>query len=544
MVSCCRVGEASNPGPASQDMVIGTVNTNGLLGKSHLIQELPRGTWGLTETHLTVEGRRRFQVELKAVRPDFRFVGGHPAPYLSKSPGAIGGKATGVGVLTASPARGMVGDWPEPLWQTGRVQTCAILAGTQWLKMAVIYGYATDPKTISTKESTSALLDPAVQRLVHHTPGYRIICGDMNQTTDALDVFDHLRQWGWVELQEYAWHKWGREIVPTSRDATVIDHMWISPELVPKLRSVSTDTTMFRDHAVLFGTFDPLGSYEPVPVWPVPKPLPWSEIDDNNQLPVEPLSQVTTIQGILQATEEWVDHQMRSQNSQGLLPQQYGRCKAVAPVMTRFPVTPPKRSRTHDVQVDYCGEHWQHTKWLRQLRRLQSLCRVLASQSTPQHMRHAHDLWRSILQATGFPQGFRKAWQSRSCVLPGSPVHLPRQPPDHATACIIFESFHLDFKALEKSLHAARRSQAKERRDKDGNIIYRDLRDDRALPVQTLVSKVQTTITAITNHNTTIHYEPTNLATDQPVSSLQGYLPIAEHHVGQIDVCHPVDFEV
>lgn len=243
----CRVGEASNPGPDGH-FVLGTANTTGALGKCGMMKEMPRGTWGLTETHLTAEGQRRFAVELKATMPEARFHGGYPAPPLSTS---LGGKSTGVGVLSNKPMRGLSGDWSEAIWKSSRIQACAILEQTQWIKLAVIYGYASDPKNVATRESTSAILDPAIQRLVHNCTGYRAICGDLNQPTDALDGFAHLRQWGWVEVQEYAHHKWGRQIQPICHGKSTLDHLWISPELAEKLLEVHTEASLFPDHAIL-----------------------------------------------------------------------------------------------------------------------------------------------------------------------------------------------------------------------------------------------------------------------------------------------------
>lgn len=42
--SFCRLGEAANPGPARAEFVIGTANTTGLVGKTHMLKEIPPGT--------------------------------------------------------------------------------------------------------------------------------------------------------------------------------------------------------------------------------------------------------------------------------------------------------------------------------------------------------------------------------------------------------------------------------------------------------------------------------------------------------------------
>ena len=45
-----RFGEASHPGPR---FWLGTVNPSGMAGKERQFAELPAGTWGITETHLS-----------------------------------------------------------------------------------------------------------------------------------------------------------------------------------------------------------------------------------------------------------------------------------------------------------------------------------------------------------------------------------------------------------------------------------------------------------------------------------------------------------
>lgn len=48
--------------------------------------------------------------------------------------------------------------------------------------------------------------------------------------------------------------------------------------------------------------------------------------------------------------------------------------------------------------------------------------------------------------------GGLKAWHARTHVIPGSPVQLPKQPPDCAQAEVIFLSFQTELKALRKPL--------------------------------------------------------------------------------------------
>eukprot|EP00438_Fugacium_kawagutii_P018204 Skav230726 [mRNA] locus=scaffold401:228508:233396:- [translate_table: standard] len=141
-----RVGEARHPGPSdTEEFCIGTLNPTGLLGKGSLLKELPVGAYGMAETHVTLLGLQRFRHELHVSDVRAKYIPGAPAPPLSSAPGSLGGKATGVGLLTHYPARALSHDWPDTLWSTGRIQACACLVGQAWIKIGIGYGYAQNP---------------------------------------------------------------------------------------------------------------------------------------------------------------------------------------------------------------------------------------------------------------------------------------------------------------------------------------------------------------------------------------------------------------
>lgn len=240
-----RIGEAQNPGP----FTIGAANPTGVLGKAHLFQEMPGQDgpriWGLSETHLTKPGLQKFQVELHQQQDRWKFIPGEVAPPLSNAVGTIGGRATGVGILTDCPARPLAGQWPSKDWKTARVQACAIHLQQNWVKAGVFYGFAKDAHTKATKEQSDILLSNLTDRIVFASRGYRVLMGDFNQTTQDLPQFDIWRQHGFREIQEIALHTWHQEILPTCKNKSVKDHIWISPELIDLLISVKVDNTVF-----------------------------------------------------------------------------------------------------------------------------------------------------------------------------------------------------------------------------------------------------------------------------------------------------------
>ena len=539
-----RIGEAANPGP----FTIGTANPTGVLGKAHLLQELPAGDaeciWGLSETHLTKPGLDKFRFELKMKSADWRFHPGCHAPPLSPVPGTIGGKATGVGTLTKSPVRSLLNSWKPEDWATGRLQASAVFVQQNWVKVGVFYGFAKDAHTKSTLDRTDELLVNLTQRVVLASQGYRVIMGDFNCLTDAIPQFAIWRAHGFQELQEIAWHRWQRPIANTCKGKSVKDHVWVSPELASKLLQVHTDDTFFADHSLVYGIFSDLGRHEPVPIWLKPKPIPWETIQPDAMNAQHVPNGLSTYAQVFHALEDVAHKSLQAQKEIGLIAPQRGRGTTVMPTLARAPITPLRPSRSHEFQIQFQGENFQHTKWCRQLRRLQSY-KVLAASALDSApcIRHQQQLWASIRAAPGFPGGFPRSWQHRSCKNAGEPDILPSQPPDAVVARAIFANFAEEFRTLEKALLRHRRQLAAERRTHNSNLIYADVAKSRAIPVQTVVTKQVAYVTEVNHDGSAFQYAPNGFSCEQPVESSSGLLFAAEHVPGHIKLHKPAHLE-
>lgn len=537
-----RVGEAANPGP----FTIGTANPCGALGKAHLFQDTPgKGhprIWGLAETHLSAPGIIKFQQEAKYQPDSWKFVPSAPAPLIGTSAAAIGGKATGVGVLTNCPTRPLPGQWNDQAWKTGRIQTAAVHVQQQWIKVGAFYGYARDAHTKATKDKTDALLSHITERIVLQSKGFRAITGDFNALTGDLPQFDIWRAHGFREVQEIALHKWHQPIAMTCKNTSVKDHVWISPELIGRLQSVCVDSTFFADHAIVYATFQDLGSFQPVPIWRKPQAIQWEDIPPD-QVITDPCP-ASTYHQVFQQLEQCADQALRAKHHPGLMPNQKGRCQTQVPKWLHHPITPVRPSRKHECQVLFLGEHWQHTQWIRQLRRIQSHVAVTKSQKGhAQTQQHKTDLWHCIRAAPGFPGGFPRAWRD----FPHhehSPASLPHKPPGYDVASAVFHTFQQQYQALTNVLNRTRREQAKSRRVQDPNVIFKDVARPRAMPVQSVVTQVHATVTAILNEGKTIQYQPAHLACDFPVEAATGPLIDIAHTPGELVLTDPGHVEV
>ena len=488
-----RFGEAAHPGPATHDFTVGAVNPTGLLGKVSQLEQLPHGIFGVSESHLTPLGIQQFRRELAMHKSTRRYLTCDPAPYRKEAPGAIGGKHTGVGVLTSFPGRNLPVDWPESLRDEARMHVAAINVHQHWLKVGTCYGYAHRPFNLETRAKTDHLLSLVVSRIVLESVGPRIVMGDWNQTYGVLPQQFVLEQHGFVEVQKLAESLWNISPRPTCKGCTVKDFIWISPELIPMIKSVFLDDTLFSDHSVLCAEFASLGIPQVPSIWRKPLPLPWEEVQINSldsPLPHDISSDnaQSRVVSIMNHMENCVHHNLVQNQKHGLLPCQRGRCCTLSPIHGRQNVAPPKNARHGEVNPKFGGENATHLAWLRQLRRLQSLVRLL---STDRHSgsktEHAHQLWQSIRKASGFKPSFSRFWFQRSVRLPDSPVVLPHALPSGVEVSAIFATFKLEFDQFESTLRHTKHQQAMESRKSNPHKVFHDVSKPRSFPVQTLM---------------------------------------------------------
>jgi len=86
------------------------------------------------------------------------------------------------------------------------------------------------------------------------------------------------QQIGWVEIQTWNQYQNGVQPVMTCHGAKQLDHVWISPELVPFIRQVQ-HWELLPDHAIIGARLElPLGSFDQC-TWPMPFHIPWDLVD-------------------------------------------------------------------------------------------------------------------------------------------------------------------------------------------------------------------------------------------------------------------------
>lgn len=524
LATMCRVGEAKTPGPSEhQSWSIAVCNPSGVLGKTALVASLDADLIAMSETHLTKTSRNMFRSSLMA-NSSYRFlVTGQPlnARYVD----SLAGQWSGVATTAKHPSRALCAAWPTDMYESGRVQLTGTYLGTTWVTGGLIYGYPLSKYHKQPLQRTNALLRHVAEHLLLVATGPRYMCGDWNHDIHDLEVTEMLTKCGWQEVQSLELQARGTAIQPTCKQKTRRDFLWLSPELCSSFRSVRVQHDVFTDHSVLFATFDLTAADVTRFVWPCPKPIQWSLVQaqpaevsfDAHLNPSDQYQQVW-------AQQEDCAQQELQTNWQ---PSMAGRAQQRAPRQVQGWQPPPKKARSSDPQPQFFGYNIQHSRWLRQLRRLDNYARWATHHWTSDALatlEHGMQLWSSVLRAPGFRPQFATWWTGRHYHGLGDVTHIPLGMPPPAVAVQIVEMFTSEVRWLERLLSSNKRTLQVHKHTVNRNLIFRDVKRPTPEPVTSLLHRATTTVVAIdTDDNAVIVDPPQEFAADAPI--LVGGIP-------------------
>ena len=510
---CCRLGEATNPGPC--EPIIGCFNPTGILGKTPSLSQPPvsgkQTAWAISETHLSRQGKSKLSVELKAHKTGLYAQMGSDVPARSASISAVAGKHRGVGFLSTAPRRAMTTNWSPDLHQANRIHAACFQMGPRPVMGGVIYGYPVNPESTETQQATDELCQALSATLVYPQTGLRFIAGDFNQHDQALASMQEWTSRGWVNAQKWAFDKHGIDIKVTCKGATTKDHLFLSPELAAYLSSVHVEDDWFADHAILYAKFTSFGSPPKVPLWRQPAALPWDKCPPLATPPkpfvlpsAEPSNQLEAIckemETRVQAALESAGHQVHRQ--------EMGRAATREVRMVQEYAHPPKTGRQGEFQSEFLGANLMHAQLMRQARRPVSYQRATqVLDPGPTHAEYICSVWRKILKAQGFAMPFQTWWASLgNKIVPTLPQHPPKGPELNE----IVEVVQRHLRSFETSLMRDRVHQAKQRRLNDANAVFRDLQREPNAQVQVLLEDVKARIIAVDPDQLAVEFdEPT-----------------------------------
>eukprot|EP00435_Cladocopium_sp_Y103_P025615 s3418_g6.t1 len=140
--------------------------------------------------------------------------------------------------------------------------------------------------------------------------------------------------------------------------------------------------------------------------------------------------------------------------------------------------------------------------WYKQMRRIQSYRHAVFSSRAADNYHSRASLWHSILVAPGFQGGFQVWWRSRPVQHQGSPLDLPRLPPDQPVTQLIYEDFFQNFKHFEHWQLQRRRESCRHKLQSSSKGIYACVRKQSKPPLDYLVDSHSQVITVQdTAHN-------------------------------------------
>ena len=124
---------------------------------------------------------------------------GGPAP--ARALGSNAGSWIGVGLMTDFPSQPLAVDWPDGMFDTGRVMAATTYVGPTPVVVSVVYGAAQSPTFRNPLGITQELLMAVSEAVVDRGSGPRCIMGDFNCNLLQFPVMDYWRSKGWQELQ-------------------------------------------------------------------------------------------------------------------------------------------------------------------------------------------------------------------------------------------------------------------------------------------------------------------------------------------------------
>ena len=541
LMHMCRIGEAHNPGPSveQQHWTLGICNPSGLNSKVDQCAFLDGDVWLISESHLTAHGLHRFKKGMQHLKSDFRyFVPG--APCTPRGVSDVG-KFTGVLAMSKLPLRALPANFDAQLFASSRLQVVGIAVDNWWVTAGLIYGYPDSAQYPNRSYMTSCLMDEVIQRVVFQTTGPRLIAGDLNHGPEDLEQFGVLQQAGFREIQALGLQRWGRSVQPTCLGPKNIDQIWLSPELQALLLDYQIRIDDWAGHRSIQCIFasqnTALVRYE----WHVPGRLEW---------PHQWQPQLTCDwDGNL--TEQYASFWFQLESQADVYEQQHGRQipshkRGRAQTLKSVPKwssgAPCRKAREGGLDPKFYGHSLRHCQLFKQLRRIEALKRLTTSASqTPLHHVKKVELWQSIRKAAGFPQGFCSWWTDHSTSLMVTlPVHLP----DSYEVADLFEQFHAFVRDFEAKLIRCRVAAAKQRRQHDLNLVFKDCQQAKPEKVDTIVVSQTAEIAEIREDDMSVVLtQPCTFAMDLPAVCNGSCLPIlmADHDQIWVDSLDHLD---
>eukprot|EP00438_Fugacium_kawagutii_P007292 Skav235686 [mRNA] locus=scaffold280:101237:102061:+ [translate_table: standard] len=215
----CRVGEASHPGPY-QNIVLGCSNPSGLRNRESLAIGQGPGIWTYSETQFSnltqISSARALRAAARMADRHVRPVFGAPATLRPRSTWA--GSWTGVACISDYPVKKLQIEWPQEVWDSGRVLATQHFVGKNVLTVVSLYGLPRGPTWPHAAQIMNDILAFVSKTFVFGHSGLVAIQGDYNFGPHELGHFHLWRSLGWTDAQSLAEDRWSQARQPTAKE--------------------------------------------------------------------------------------------------------------------------------------------------------------------------------------------------------------------------------------------------------------------------------------------------------------------------------------
>ena len=461
----------------------------------------------MTETHLSRIGYQKFVRGLRCNKSSFiHVVPGKHCPFRARSSEA--GDFTGVAALSRWPCRALPHSIPPAIYDTSRVQVVGTCIHGLWITIGILYGTPKSTSHLHPKFHTEQHLEALIDRVACQTSGPRILMGDFNWEKSELHQLSRLEDLGFVEVQDLAHSWWGNPVLPTGTGTRRIDYVYISKELVGLFNGVTVDHEQWQDHASVAACFHSLPTDFDRFIWTTPHDTHWPT--SSWEFCYQPLSEenpTVRYADLWNQVEQSASQTLVREGKPPLPKAAVGRGQTLEPTRVTFRAAPIRKGRAGEMQPEFYGSSVKFAQAFKQARRLQSLVRAIRSSSHRQQ-HHLPSLWYRIRHAPGFNGGFCKWYCTEGTEHFRVPVAISFVVPSAEEAETIFLAVQSYVRAFEKQLIKDRVKDAKARRLKDLNYVFKDCQKDAPSKVELLVDTRQWEVVDIHPEDSAIIVEP------------------------------------
>lgn len=417
------IGEALNPGPSHDLLHVNVINPTALLGKVDAITALGKGIHCISESSVTNKAQYLIRNDCRRLKQFVQFSAmADPHIHGTLHDVSLRGAHTGCAVLSNHHVFQAFNDVDPKIWVSGRILDVLVPVNAHCtIRILVVYLPAKSQGDLVKLQQANCIMNEVFKRLLSSSLPTMIV-GDFNIECEHLESCALMYQHGMRDLACISFDKWGYGTEPTCRGKTRRTFAFGDPTILSMFHDAQViETYDFDSHPVLKVRLRISAQAIYQSIWPHPKTFDDVIFDPSildskgKEFAYQIADAVDTHlhQGKpFDALKVWstkvedcfMNAACNCTGQRVTLTDAYkGRCNIQETVSTA--VTPPRlrNGRPGDFSLTGDTATTKTRQWLKQTRRLRHLRDIFRHDGTH---KQSHEIWTSILHATGFGRSF------------------------------------------------------------------------------------------------------------------------------------------